>query len=144
VPGRIADDGNVVVLVDADTCWLVDVRLNLAKDGEHELRYDRFNISAGGRGSCRGKQRSRRGARGDDVGEMGTQAAGTIGKIKRWADLNVGLCDDDDNNVGVRGDEDDTSLHRALLLADVHEDKLEPAGSRRRRAPIIIILFSIQ
>ncbi len=133
-------DGNVVVLVDADTCWVVDVRLNLAKDGEHELRYDRFNISAGGRGSWRGKQRSRRAARGDDVGETGNQAAGTIGSIKRRSDLNVGLCDD--NNVGLRGDEDDTSLHRALLLADVHdEDKLEPVGSRRRRAPIILILF---
>ncbi len=142
MPAWIVDDGNVVVLVDADTCGLIVVRLNLAKDGEHEPRYDRFNTSAGGRGSCRGKQRSRRGARGDDVGETGSQEAGTIGSIKRRADLNIGLCGD--NNVGLRGDGDDTSLHRALLLADVHvEDKLEPFGSRRRRAPIIIILFSI-
>ncbi len=138
----IVDDGNVVVLVDADTCWLVVVRLNLANDGEHEPRYDRFKTSAGGRGSWRGKQRSRRAARGDDVGETGDQAAGTNGSIKPRVDFNVGRCND--NNPGFWGDAVDASLHRVLVLADVHdEEKLEPFGSRRRRAPIIIILFSI-
>ncbi len=142
MPGEIIDDGNVVVLVDADTCWLTAVRLNLAKDGEHEPRYDRFSTSAGGRGSCRGKHRSRRAARGD-VGETGNQAAGAIGSIKRRAELGADRCGD--NNVGLRGEAHDTSLHRALLLAVVHvEEKLEPVGSCRRRAPIIIILFSIQ
>jgi hypothetical protein len=77
------------------------------------------------------------------VGETGNQAAGTIGSIKRRSDLSVGLCDD--NDVGLRGDEGDASVRRALLLGDVHvEDKLEPVGSRRRRAPIIIVLLSIQ
>lgn len=142
MPVWIVDDGNVVVLVDVDTCWQAVVRLNLAKDGEHEPRYDRFNISAGGRGSCRGKQRSRRAARGDDVGETGTQADGTMGIIKRRADFNVGLCDG--NNAGLTGGEDDASFHRVLLLAAVHGEEIEPVRSRRRRAPIIIILFSIQ
>ncbi len=143
--GWIVDDGNVVVLVEAEICWLTVVRLNLAKDGEHEPRYERFNISAGGRGSCRGKQRSRRAARGDAVIEIGTQAAGTTGSIKRRVDLSAGRCAVGDNSAGLIGAVDDASLHRALLLADVHdEEKLEPAGSRRRRAPIILILFSIQ
>ncbi len=96
----------------------------MAKDGEHELRYDRFSTSAGGCGSCRGKQRSRRAVRGE-VGETGNQAAGAIGSIPRRAVFNVGLCGD--SKFGLIGDEDDASLHLLLLLADVHvEEKLEP------------------
>ncbi len=55
-------DGSVVVLVDIDTGCPILVRLNLAKDGEHELNVDRFNTSVGGLGSCRDIQKSRRAA----------------------------------------------------------------------------------
>lgn len=100
-------------------------------------------MSAGGRGSCRGRQSSRRAARGDNVGETGTQASGTIGSIRRREDLPGVRCED--NNPGFEEDGSETSLHRGLLLADVHVDeKLEPLGSRRRRAPIILILFVIK
>lgn len=133
------DVNNVVVLVDADACWLRVARLNLANDGEHEPRYDRLSTSAGGRGSCRGKQRSRSAARGD-AGEIGNRAADTIGIMMCRDDRNVGRCVG--NKLWLRGGKDDTSLHGGLLLADVHvEEKLELAGSCRRRAPIIIILF---
>ncbi len=94
-------NGSVVVLVEIDTCCPRLVRLNLAKDGEHELNDERFNISSGGRGSWRGKQKSRRVAWGE-IWEIGDQADGTKGTSKRRVDLMIGLCGD--NNVGLNTD----------------------------------------
>ncbi len=128
-------DGSVVVLVEMDTFCPILARLNFAKDGEHELNDDRFNTSAGGRGSCRGKQKSRRAAW-CEIWGLGDQAGGTKGIIKRRADFIIVRCGD--NNVGLNGDPVDISLHRALLLTVVHvEQILELARSCRRRVPII-------
>ena len=93
-------DGSVVVLVEMDTCCPTLVRLNFARDGDHELNGERFNISAGGRGSCRGWQKSRRVACGD-VGETGDQAGGTRGIMKRRADLIIGLWGDNNGGLNV-------------------------------------------
>jgi hypothetical protein len=107
------------------------VRLNLANEGEHEPRCDRLSISAGGRGSCRGKQRSCKAAARGDAGQTGSQAAGAIGSISRRFDRNVGLIDD--RMGGLFVDADELSLQRTLQqLPDVHvEEKLEPARSCR-------------
>ena len=95
-------EGSVVVLVEMETCWPRLVRLNLASDGEQELKGDRLRTSDGGRGSARGWQKSRRGECCGRTCDGGDQAGGTRGIMKRRADLMMGRCGD--INAGERDD----------------------------------------
>lgn len=94
--------GSVVVLVEMETCWPMLVRLNLASDGEQELNGDRLSTSDGGRGSARGRQKSRSGECCGRTCDVGDQAGGTRGIMKRRADLRTGRAGD--INVGEKVD----------------------------------------
>lgn len=123
---RKTSAGRVVVLVEIETCCPTLVRLNFANDGEQEPRGKRFRTFPAGRGSCRGRQKSRS-VDGEVGGVMGDHAGGTMGKRKRRAKRRVAF------NV----ERAELSLQRLWLVAVHDELRLAWAGSWRRRAPII-------
>lgn len=131
------------MLVEIDFRWLINDRLNLVNEGEHEQRSERFNTSAGGRGSWRGKHKSWRAADRGETCPTGSQAAGTIGKIKRVVVREVNLSDVETFVVVIDTvcDTSDQILFEPLI--DVHVDeKLDVVRFVRSWESIMILSIS--